>query len=61
MNFTIKRVGKMIKLTPKIIEEIINIWERETDTDQHRDCADEKDLQEVYKKIAIKIEELKND
>jgi len=51
----------MIKLTPKIIEEIINIWERETDTDQHRDCADEKDLQEVYKKIAIKIEELKND
>lgn len=46
----------MKKVTPKLVEQIINEWENITDTNQYRDTYDtKKELNEIYKKVADKV------
>jgi hypothetical protein len=44
------------KITPKLVQEIIDEWESASDTDQHRDCIEtKKEENALYKKIADNI------
>ena len=47
---------KSKKITPKLVQEIIDEWESVTDIDQHRDCIEtKKEENALYKKVAEKI------